>query len=291
MTTQTQSVCADPEGVGEQHQATEHAEPDEHGEHALHGGGGGRARRGGAHVRGEEEVGPGAVGRGDGRREDEGDEHDDARAGLDRALPRDGDDVLLGQAADDQRHAGQRQQPEEERDPQQRRREGAAAQGPGRRAPDGQAGPADGEEEQRLEDGVRPQVEQPGIRPGLGWCGGERRQHDAHLADRRPREQPLEVALREGQHRGEQHRQRHRDAEHPARRLAHRQQREEAGQHDGARGDHRRRVDQGAGGGGALHGVGEPVLEGQLRRLAEHADDDEREEHGPQRAVGRVAAP
>ena len=37
--------------------------------------------------------------------------------------------------------------------------------------------------------------------------------------------------------------------------------------------------------GGALHGVGEPVLERDLRRLAEHADDDERQEDRAQRAV------
>ena len=67
------------------------------------------------------------------------------------------------------------------------------------------------------------------------------------------------------------------------------EQREEAGQHHGAGGDHGRGVDERAGGGGALHGVGEPVLERDLRRLAEHADDDERQEDRAQRAVGRVA--
>ena len=64
------------------------------------------------------------------------------------------------------------------------------------------------------------------------------------------------------------------------------EQREERREHHGAGRDHRRRVDQGAGRGGALHGVGEPVLEGQLGRLAEHADDDERDEHRAQGAVG-----
>ena len=41
----------------------------------------------------------------------------------------DGDDVLLGQPADDERHPREREQPEEERDPQQRGGHGAAPQG------------------------------------------------------------------------------------------------------------------------------------------------------------------
>ena len=62
--------------------------------------------------------------------------------GLDRALPRHRDDVLLGQAADDERHAGQREQAEEEGHPQQRRGQGAAAQRLRRGAADGERRPS-----------------------------------------------------------------------------------------------------------------------------------------------------
>ena len=145
-----------------------------------------------ADVCGEKEVGTGAVGGGDGHREQQGDEDDQTRPGFDGTVPRRGDDVLLGQATDDEGYSGERQQPEEERDPQDRDRGGAAAQGGGRRAAGDDRRPPDREEQQRLEDGVRPQVEQPGIRPLGQRRDGQGREHDSHLADRRraPRRAP-----------------------------------------------------------------------------------------------------
>ena len=143
---------------------------------------------------------------------------------------------------------------------------------------------ARGEEEEGLEEGVGGEVED-GSRP----CGdAEGEEHVADLAHRRVGEDPLEVALGDGA--------RARDEEGgrapitaTARSLG-REAEEDVrpGDEVDARGDHGRRVDEGAHGRGAGHRVGQPGLQGELGRFARAPAQDER---GRQHGEAEPAAP
>ena len=71
-------------------------------------------------------------------------------------------------------------------------------------AADGMDDGAGAEEQQRLEDAVRQQVEEPGAREP----GADRRHHVAELRDRRIRQHALDVGLHAREHGGHQRRDR-----------------------------------------------------------------------------------
>ena len=132
-----------------------------------------------------------------------------------------------------------------------------------------------GHEEQRLEEGVRHQVEHP-VRVGAEPRAEE---HVADLRHRRVGDHALDVRLNErdqpGHHEG--------DGAEPGGEVLHlrRQLEERVAAHDQvhARDHHRRRVDQRADRRGPFHRVRQPGLQRELRRLgdgaAEQAERDE----------------
>ena len=144
---------------------------------------------------------------------------------------------------------------------------------------------AGAEEEQRLEEGVGPEVEVASERRPRA----ERRHHEAQLRAGGVRKHPLDVGLHQAQERGEGRGHRA-DPEHAA--LDPVSLGEEwIGPHHQvhARGHHRRRVEQRRDRRRALHRVGEPDVQWELRRLPHHCEEDEpgrRLRHlGPERDV------
>ena len=130
------------------------------------------------------------------------------------------------------------------------------------------------EEEQRLEECVRPQMEH---RRAAFDVRREARSHD-HVAELRERgvgEDALDVVLLRGHERGEDAR----DAadprdDHPGDRRKIDEERETR-EHVHARGDHRRGVDERGDGRGAFHRVRQPCVERELRALSNRTAEDE----------------
>ena len=148
---------------------------------------------------------------------------------------------------------------------------------PGHRADDR----AGRHEEERLEEGVGHEVEDP------RRVRADRDGHDhvADLAHRRVGDDPLQVGDDQRDRRGDDQRRQaaeRRDVGGGRRQL-------EEGVHAGdqidARGDHRRGVDQRGDRGRALHRVGKPGVERQLRRLREGADQEEQADRDDRAAV------
>ena len=140
------------------------------------------------------------------------------------------------------------------------------------------------EEEERLEEGVRHQVE----RAGRERADAHRHEHVAELRDGRIRQHPLDVGLHEADRRGHQRRQ-HADDRDDLHR--HRRVREEDGvaaDHVDAGGDHRRRVDQRGDGRRAFHGVGQPDVERDLRALAARADEQQQRDERQRAELRRL---
>ena len=126
---------------------------------------------------------------------------------------------------------------------------------------------AGAEEEEALEEGVIEEMEHRDA-----WrADAEREEHISQLADGREGEHALNVvggeAHRGGEHGGESADQR--DRIH--RGLALLKEAEEARDEEHARRDHRRRVNQRTHRSRALHRVGQPRMEGELRGLARGA--------------------
>ena len=141
---------------------------------------------------------------------------------------------------------------------------------------------ARGHEEERLEEGVRHQVEEPGP---VG-AQPDADEHVADLAHRRVRDHTFDVRLDERDEPGDE--QGHR-AQH-AREVAHvhgeLEERARAGDQVDAGGHHRRRVDECADRRRALHRVGEPRVERDLRRLGDGAaEEPERDQHRERRVL------
>ena len=121
-------------------------------------------------------------------------------------------------------------------------------------------------------------------RPATG-ATRDGREHDGDLAEGGVGEQPLEVALAEGEHGGPDHGHARDQRRAPAVRVSETaKQREQPREHVGPGGDHGRRVDERGRGRRALHGVGEPVVERELRRLAGDADEQQTSAAVQQRA-------
>jgi hypothetical protein len=137
-------------------------------------------------------------------------------------------------------------------------------------------------EEERLEEGVRHQVEEPGA--VRAQADGD--EHVTDLAHRRVRDHPLDVRLHKGDEPGDEERH---GPEHPGE-LAHvdgeLEERARACDQVDPGGHHRRRVDEGADRRRALHRVRKPGVERDLRRLGHGtAEEPERDEHRERRVV------
>ncbi len=130
---------------------------------------------------------------------------------------------------------------------------------------------AGAEEQQRLEEGVREQVEDAGL-IGADAAGDE---HVAELRAGRIGDDALDVVLHEADGGGEEGgdgADEHHELQRVRRLLEDRRQ---ARHHEHAGGDHGRGVDQRRDGRRALHGVGEPGVQQELRRLAHGAHEQQ----------------
>ena len=134
---------------------------------------------------------------------------------------------------------------------------------------------ARGEEEQRLEEGMRHQVEhREVVRADPG-----REEHVADLRHRRVRDHALDVPLHECDQPGDE--QRHGADDRRQVLDVGRGLEDRVGPHDqvDAGGDHRRGVDEGGDRRRAFHRVGQPGLERELGRLRDRAaEQSERDE-------------
>ena len=123
------------------------------------------------------------------------------------------------------------------------------------------------QEQQSLEEGVGEQMEKGGVvRAHAKGC-----HHVAQLADRGIGHYALDVVCRQAHGRGEYggKRPNQRDDHHG--RLRFREDREESSHQEHAGRNHRGGMDQRADGRRALHGVGEPGVQGELAALADRA--------------------
>ena len=130
------------------------------------------------------------------------------------------------------------------------------------------------EEEQRLEERVGEQVEEPGG-DALG-SEGQTGHHVGQLRQRGVREHPLDVVLHEGEERGPERRDRRdhaHDREHE--RVGMDEDLEHPPDQVDARRHHRRGVDQGGDGRGAGHRIGQPDVQGELGGLADRAPEQQ----------------
>ena len=141
---------------------------------------------------------------------------------------------------------------------------------------------ARGEEEQRLEEGVRHQVEH-GDRVRRG---AERDRHVAELRQRRVGDDALDVVLDDAEKAHEERRDRA-DRHHERERgVGELEQRRHARDHEDAGRHHRRGVDQRRDRRRAFHRIGQPDVERELRALAHRADEEADAGDGDQQPVG-----
>ena len=188
-------------------------------------------------------------------------------------------DRVLREEARQRRDADERERADQEGDERLRHHVAHAAHPPDvllvREAVDDEAG---GEEEQRLEVGVRHQVEHPApVRPEPGA-----EEHVADLRHRRIRDHALDVRLHERDEAGDEQRDRTEPGGEVGDRRRLLEDRVRPSDQVDAGGDHRRGVDQGRDRRGALHRVREPGVDrdlGGLRdRAAQQAEGDEVDE-------------
>ena len=145
---------------------------------------------------------------------------------------------------------------------------------------------AGAQEQQGLEEGVRHDVEHRGrVRPHP-----EAEKHVAELAHRGVGQHFLDVGLHQRDRGREQRGRRADDGHHAQRGRRQGVQKVQAGDQIDAGGDHRRGMDQRADRRGASHGVGQPDVERNLRRLAGRGDEEEQtdERHRAGRQQGGV---
>ena len=145
---------------------------------------------------------------------------------------------------------------------------------------------AGGQEEERLEEGVREHVEDPGD----VVAGPDGQEHVPELGDRRVGERLFDVVLGAGDG-GRQEGGPCPDARITAVRGGVVQHRCHPGHEVDAGGDHRGGMDQGRDRRRAFHGVGQPDVERDLGRLPDGAhEQQQRDRRGRPAAAGAVAA-
>ena len=132
------------------------------------------------------------------------------------------------------------------------------------------------EEQERLEEGVRHEMEHRGRQR----ADAEREHHVAELADRRIGEDSLDLALRQGDARGEDRRK----TSDPGDQIHEegRRREDEVGARDevDARDDHRRRMNERGDGRRAFHRVGQPDVQRELARFSNRPDEEEEARDG-----------
>ena len=142
---------------------------------------------------------------------------------------------------------------------------------------------AGAQEQERLEEGVGREVEDPGrIR-----AAPHAQEHVAELRDGGVREHLLDVPLLQPDRGGEQRGERSRAGDDGARDRGQGEQHGAAGHQIDAGRHHGGGVDQRRNGGRALHGVREPRVQGDLRRLAGAPEKQEQRDRGD-RPVARA---
>ena len=139
-----------------------------------------------------------------------------------------------------------------------------------------------GEEQQRLEESVRHQMKH---RHRIGRCA----QRDGHVAKLRQRgigDDALDVVLDDAQKAHEQRGDGADGHDQVQRRVRQLEQRRHARDHEYAGRDHGRGMDQRRNRCRALHRVGQPDMQRELRALAHRADKQAYADHGDQHPVG-----
>ena len=141
---------------------------------------------------------------------------------------------------------------------------------------DGMDDRARAEEQQRLEEGVREQVED---RRAIG-ADAERHEHVAELRAGRIGDDALDVVLHEADGRREEGGDGADEGHDGQRRVRQLEQRRQARHHEHAGGHHGRGVDERRDRGRAFHGVRQPGVQQELRRLAHRAHEQQQADHG-----------
>ena len=197
-----------------------------------------------------------------------------------------GEDLVLAEEAGEGSHAGERRGTHEERRRRDRHHPPQAAEPPHvDHAAHGVHDRAGAEEQERLEAGVGEQVEDCRREAEQG-AGAKACEHVAQLADRGVGEHPLEIVLHRADEGRDERRRGTDDRHHREGAGAGGKQRRRPGDQVDAGRHHRRRMDQGAGGRGALHGVGQPDVQWQLRALAAGGQQQEQTDRGAHCAAG-----
>src|SRR6185312_2327859 len=145
-------------------------------------------------------------------------------------------------------------------------------------------GGAAAEEEERLEKGVRHEVEHGDIGP----AAPEGDEHEAELADGGIGEDFLDIGLGDGHEAGEDGGDEANDGDDEHRPIGDFKERQEPGTEVDAGDDHGGGVDEGADGRRALHGIGEPHVKRDLRAFAHAAEEDK---HDADEEVGVADLP
>ncbi len=197
-----------------------------------------------------------------------------------------GQNLILAEEPSKGGHAGERRGTHEERGRRDRHHPPQAAESPHvDHASHGVHDRTGAEEQQCLEAGVCEQVEDRGSEAEQG-AGAKAREHVAQLADRGVGEHPFEIVLDRPDEGGHQRRRGTDDRHHRERAGAGGKERRRARDQVDARCHHRRRMNQGAGGRGALHRIGQPDVQRQLRALATGRQQEEQTDRGAHRAAG-----
>ncbi len=118
----------------------------------------------------------------------------------------------------------------------------------------------------------------------------EEQRNEAQVTDGRVGQQPLEVVLEQCHHGADQQGRQPRQADHVEPPLRLRQGRVQAGQQEYAGLDHRRRVQERRHWRRRGHRLWQPEVEGKLRRLGEHAEQDEHQRQWIQRVRADLIA-
>ena len=131
------------------------------------------------------------------------------------------------------------------------------------------------QEQQRLEEGMREQVEHRGA---IG-ANARRKEHIAQLATGRISDNPLDIPLGRTNRCSKEARRCAHNRDHVQRYFTLLEQRRQTANHEHARRHHGGRMDQRRHRRRAFHRVRQPCMQPQLRRLAHRADEQQQAQH------------